>query len=98
MPTTQIPITIAAKSSTLGAGDYITFQNLTRGGKRTVKCSSKGEAAINNPPNTWVDGDVILIQVSGKYNKGAQATIHEGGIRYDLGTLSEDTTTVAVSL
>jgi len=98
MPTQTTPLTIAAKSSTLGTGDYIVFTNLTHGTKKKVQCNSKGEAVVDNPPSDWAIGDTILIEVFGKYNSGTTQAIGKGGVQKDLGTLSEDTNTVDVSL
>jgi len=98
MPTPTSTITIGAKSSTLNAGSYIIFRNLTRGGKVTARCNSSGEAIPDDIPNTWVNGDKVSIEVRGKYNSSTVKTITKGGIDCDLGTLSEDTNTVAVDL
>ena len=98
MPTPTTTVTIGAKSSTLDASNYITFRNLTNGTSRTVQCNSNGEAIVQGPPTAWVNGDVISVEVRGKYNKSQTATITKGGINVNLGTLTEDSSTEGVNL
>jgi len=98
MPTPKTPVIVAAKSVTLGTGDRVVFRNITQGSKETVICNSSGEAVVDNPPASWTNGDVIIIETFGKYNASLQTTISKGGVKGQLGTLSEDTSADAINL
>ena len=95
MPTPNKPMLLGAKSTQLVAGTSVIFRNLTRSGKVTVEAKS-GEAVTNQP--TWVNGDVISIEVYGKYNSSDQVTASNGSARKLFGTLAADTTTDAINL
>ena len=97
----QKPVLLGAKSSTLAASTikiYVNFRNLTHGGIKRVAFDSNGEAILDTPYADWEVGDVISIEVYGKYNKATSETLTKGGISADLGSLTEDTSTVAVNL
>lgn len=98
MPTPQVPVTIGVKSSTLAAGDYIIFRNLTNGGKKIVKVTAKKEALIIGVPDDWVRDDVIMIELQGRANLGSSNTITKGGIKKDIGTVTAETGLGAVNL
>ena len=97
MPTPKQPLIVAAKATNL-ANMYVTFKNLTRSGKETVKANSSGEAKFS-APRTWVAGDVIQISVAGKYTETKQVTIGTtGGVLTTLSASSEDTTTKGIDM
>ena len=95
MPTPNKPMVIGAKSTQLVAGTFVIFRNLTRSGKETVEAKS-GEAVAT--PTGWENGDVISIEVFGKYNSSDLVTLTSGSARKSFGTLSADTTTPAINL
>jgi nitrous oxidase accessory protein NosD len=80
----------------------VTFRNLTRGGVVKATMSAKGgtgEAVSIQAPATWVNGDVVRVEIMGKYDYGASVTISKGsGAVKFSGSLSEETDTVAVEL
>ena len=96
------PITLGARSATLGIGDFIIFRNFTNGGVRRVRCNASGEAVVKDPPANWANGDTILVEVQGKYRKGTTATVSAGGINVNLGTMAagdqNDADTAALNL
>uniref|UniRef100_A0A6M3LHU2 Uncharacterized protein n=1 Tax=viral metagenome TaxID=1070528 RepID=A0A6M3LHU2_9ZZZZ len=98
MPTKIQPVGIAAKSSSLGVNDRVTFINLTKGGKQVIRCNSSGEAVIESFPEQWENGDVISIYVYGRYVKGTSGIIANGGLLVNLGTLSADSSSTLVNL
>ena len=98
MPTKIQPVGIGVKSSSLGANDRITFQNLTKGGKITVRCNSSGEAMIESFPVQWENGDVIQVFTSGRFKGASSGTIANNGLQINLGTLTADTTSQQVNL
>ena len=98
MPEPTNVIIVGAKSATLGTGDYITFRNFTKGGVRTVQCTSAGEAVVTDPPSDWEEGDSIAVAVQGKYIYGRTYTVEKGGLNKNMGTLSADTGDSAINL
>lgn len=88
------PLIVAAKDTLLVTGTYVTFRNLTAGGKETVE-GNDGEAIAT--PTGWSVGDEISMEVTGKYNSSAKITISKGAATNTF-SLSEDTSTPAINL
>ena len=95
MPTPTAPLVVGAKSPQLTSGVYVIFTNMTKNEKVTILASG-GEVVVAK--DTWENGDVVLVQVLGKYNSSSLVTAAKGAVNKNFGTLSEDTTTVGINL
>jgi hypothetical protein len=95
MPTPTKPKILGAKHASLVAGVYVTFKNLSRSGKVTVEAAS-GEAVITE--TDWEEGDIISIEVSGKYLQSTTATVSKVGIKPAFSAMTADTKSPAINL
>jgi len=99
MPTTLKPYVIGIKNTNLSAGEYVKVTNFTSGGTLRGKVNSSGEVVLNpeNSGLTWVDGDSIIVESTGRIVFSATATLGSGGAKI-TSTASTADDSPAVSL
>ncbi len=99
MPDTKKSIPIGVKASNaLSAGEWDKVTNLTSRGTHRDQAKSSGETVLNptNSDLTWDNGDVLSIEINGKYIGSKSVTITKGGVNTTVTTTADAGPTVSL--